>query len=187
MSDLVVRTRLPVSEVKRRFAEIPYVLMGRKNDPKGLRRYFFAVLARLLFQRISAAYDIKAKGGTDSLGVTWRSLAPATIKRRLSPKYLNKFPLSAKLWIMRLSDRLFQSLEAGFLSPGGFYYPPNADQLFEIRGAGLSLGTRVPYANAQHVARPLWPEKMQPWLDECADIAISYVMEQVARDMSKDK
>lgn len=187
MADLYVRTRLPVSEVRKRFAEVPYVLMGRKNDPKGLRKYFFAVLARLLFQRIQEAFDQKSRGGTDSLGQTWRALTPKTVRRRLSKKYIDQWPLSAKLYILRLSDRLFQSLKAGTLSPMGFYYPPHPDQLYKLTGASLAIGTQVPYANAQHANRPLWPERMQPWLEECADIAIGKVMERIALDLGRER
>lgn len=60
-----------------------------------------------------------------------------------------------KVRILRVSDRLYESLKAGTLV-NNRYYPPK-EQVFEIEGAELVLGTKVPYAKNVSRRRPVLP------------------------------
>lgn len=185
MASTIIKVRLPLREVKRRFAALPAILSGQARDPHGLKRYFHAVLARFLYQKIHAAYRVKALGGSDELGNSWRPLAKSTIKRRLSPSYLEKFPKSAKLLILRVSDRLYRSFRPGRIS--GSDYVPVTDQLYDITPKGFEIGSTVEYAAFQHKKRPLWPRYMKAWIKEGIDVALGYVFERLARIMSEEK
>jgi hypothetical protein len=185
VSDLTIRVRLPAREVHRRIAELPLVLSGSKPDRSGLRSYFYAQVDRSLMGLIHEAYRIKAMGGTDSLGESWRALATKTIKKRLSPNYVARFPLSAKLLILRVSDTLFKSLAPGWLV-GDDYKPPE-NQLYKLTRGGLELGTQVHYAQAVHKHRPLWPDELDHWLSHAIDVALGNTLERLATQMSRER
>jgi hypothetical protein len=172
-------------EVYRRFAELPGILAGSANDPRGLRCYFFSILARELMTLIHEAFRVKSLGGTDSLGESWRSLATRTIRKRQQPRYIQKFPLSARLMILRVSDTLFKSLAPGELV-GDDYRPPT-NQLYRLTREGLYLGTNVSYAKYVHKTRPLWPAELQSWLDYAIDVALGYVLERLAIQLSTER
>lgn len=84
-----------------------------------------------------------------------------------------------KVPILRVSDRLYKSLSPGTLS-GGRYYKP-ANQVFEIQGKTITLGSSVPYAAKQHKTRPLFPSinKIKPWLLEAAVVGSNAALEHV--------
>ncbi len=185
MSSITVKVRMPAREVYRRFAELPAILSGTKTDARGLRNYFYAVMARELFSLIHEAFRAKSHGGTDSLGQSWRALSTKTIKKRTSTRYINKFPLSARLLILRVSETLFKSLAPGELV-GDDYSPPK-NQEYRLTREGLYLGTNVSYGKYVHRDRPLWPEDLKHWLDHAIDIALGYVLEKLALQLSTER
>ena len=157
-----IRVNRSWKEVKRELSKLPGIISGRLPDPDGLRRFFFAVIARVLFQKIHKAFDTKSKGGTDELGNSWRSLKRSTEKRRSAKGIVAKYPLSAKLYILRMSDSIYNSLAPGNIA--GHDYRPSKDQLYELTSAGLRIGTEVEHAKYVNKKRPLWPKKMKPWI-----------------------
>jgi hypothetical protein len=185
MTTKTIRVRLPATEVQRRLKNLPKILSGTAPDPDGLRQYFFAIVARYLFNKIHAAYRIKAMGGTDELGNTWRALRPATIRRRLAPKFVARFPKSAELQILRITDTIFNSLQPGRIS--GTQYTPRPNQLFELDRNELRIGTEVEYAPFVNKKRRLWPARMRPWINEAIDIATSKTIERMAENMAKER
>lgn len=185
MADLVVKVRLSAREVRKRFAELPAVLSGTKPDRDGIRSYFFAVLARELMSLIHKAFRDKSMGGSDSLGNSWRGLSPKTVKRRRRPSLIDRFPLSAKLYILRVSDALFRSLAPGRVV-GDDYHPPE-NQIYKLTKSGLALGTELHYAAVQHRKRPIWPEEMLPWISEAIDTALSLTLTRMTRNMSRER
>jgi len=87
--------------------------------------------------------------------------------------------------ILRVSDRLLDSLSPGEINDDGSYQPPPEQVLRFHRGA-ITVGTEVPYAKYQHKTRRLWPtgRKMAGWGKEGVDRAVEALvkrMEQVRR------
>lgn len=185
MAELRVKTRLSLKEVKRRFAALPAILSGQALDPLGLRPIFFAIFARRLYELIHMAYVIKAEGGTDSLGNTWRALRPRTIKKRISKSFLDKYPMSARLLINRVTDRLLDSFKPGTIT-GNAYIPP-ANQKYVVEINRMILGSDVPYAGAVHKRRRLWPARMKDWIRDATNVALDRVFEILARSLANAK
>jgi hypothetical protein len=181
MAELVVKTRLKSSEVKKRFALLPKMISGQAPDPYNVRPYFFALVARYLYERIHEAFVTKAAGGTDSLGNSWRALKPKTIKRRLSPRFVQMYPQSALLLINRVTDRLLNSLAPGQIS--GVGYVPVREQLYLLKINELILGSDVPYSGKVHSLRRLWPRNMKRWITEACDMALDKCLLLVARKL----
>lgn len=174
MAQIKVKTRLKLREVKRRLAILPSILAGERPDPIGLRRYFFALFARRLFELIHTAFNVKSAGGTDDLGNNWRPLKPKTIKKRSSPSFIAKYPLSARLLINRVTDRLFKSFEPGRVTAAG--YLPAAEQRYILQAQQLILGSDVPYFADVHKRRRLWPARMKAWINDAVGVALDFTM-----------
>lgn len=182
MAELVVKTRLKSSEIKKRYALLPKIIAGQAADPDNVRPYFFALVARYLYERIHEAFITKAAGGTDSLGNTWRALKPKTIKRRLSPKFVQMYPQSAHLLINRVTDRLLNSLAPGQIS-GASYLPPK-EQLYLLKINELILGSNVPYSGKVGKLRRLWPRNMKRWITEACDMALDKCLLLITRRLA---
>lgn len=181
----VVTVRIPAREVKRRFAELPAVLEGKLPDRHGLRPLFFSLIAKFLFQKIHTAFRLKSMGASDELGNSWRSLSTKTVKRRLQPSVLDRYPQSVRLFMLRVSDTLFDSFAPGSVTAGSYRPVPN--QLFRLERNSLSLGSLLRYAKYVHKKRPLWPKVMKAWTAEAVDHALGIVMERLAYIMSREK
>ena len=91
--------------------------------------------------------DAKAK--QSAARMAWAILKAAGAKTRLSVFGRRKVK------ILRLSDRLYDSLCAGTLS-GNRYYKPR-EQIFDYLNGELTMGTGVPYSSHQNKRRRLIP------------------------------
>jgi hypothetical protein len=181
----IVKVRLPLREVKKRFLDLPAILAGRLPDPRGIRRYFFSLVARFLYRLIHTAFDAKSRGGTDSLGYSWRSLKPSTLRRRKSPSILERFPHSAQLYILRVSGALYDSFAPGEITGGN--YVPKSGQLFDITHDGLALGSTLRHAKHAFKKRPLWPPKIKGWIKDATDYALNKVLNRMADEMAQER
>lgn len=181
MAELVVKTKLNTREVKKRFADLPRIISGEKADPLGLRRFFFAVFARRLYELIHEAYRLKSMGASDSLGNNWRALKPKTIKNRTRASFISKYPLSAQLLINRVSDRLFNSLAPGRVA--GQDYLPTKDQTFILSSKELILGSNVEYSNRVNKLRRLWPARMKAWFQDAVSLALDRTLIRLAKSL----
>ncbi len=176
-AQVTIRTSKPGKEVKALLRGLGSILSGRKEDQYGLCPVFYGVMAKELYKRISAAYAKKAEGFTDDLDNEWAKLAPRTVKNRLSAKLVNRYPLSARLLILRVSDALYSSLHPGEFD--GSTYHPSKEQIFHYNRGKLKLGSRCSHASYAHAKRPLWPEEMDPWIQASIDLAMQAVTERI--------
>lgn len=80
--------------------------------------------------------------------------------------------------IMRLSDKIYNSLTPSSLGVKGFYRP-RKDQLFEVSTDKISIGTKVDYARFHNETRPVIPENISPWITESFAIAQKAVAEHI--------
>ncbi len=164
--------------------DLPDKIAGVRKDHTGIVEEFWAVFAREFYKRLSRGFLKKSMGGSDNLGNRWKPLSPRTIEKRKrqgtrhgglrkSKTFREAVTQAAKSHIPILIDtgRLYTSLLPGRVS-GGTYTKKNEDQIFEVKRGQVSLGTKVPYAETQHKARPLWPPEMDRWIDESIDEAL---------------
>ena len=77
--------------------------------------------------------------------------------------------------ILIRSGRLLRSLEPGRLS-GNRYYPLK-DQIYDLKGGRLQLGTKVPYAAKQNEERLIWGRE---------DVFISMAIEEAQKRLVKE-
>jgi len=182
MAELRVKTKLGSREVRRRLASLPKIIAGEQPDPLGLRRVFFAIVARRLYELIYEAFIIKSQGGSDSLGNSWRGLKKATIKKRTRASFVSIYPLSSRLLINRVSDRLLNSLKPGQVDGLHNYIPPQ-NQLYLIEFNRLILGSNLTYSKYVHKARRLWPARMKRWIEDAVETAMDYVILKFAKSL----
>lgn len=83
------------------------------------------------------------------------------------------------LLILRVSDRLSESVAPGKFDPLNGYYKRNRDQVFILSRGRIELGTQVPYAAQVDKTRRLWPEDMAPWIDRAVAFGRDKVMDKV--------
>ena len=57
-------------------------LAGDGLDPSGRIDRIKERMAEVLLEKISDAYEVKMRGGTDEFGIQWPDLSPATIRRK---------------------------------------------------------------------------------------------------------
>lgn len=147
-----------------RFYKLPAILVGKAEDPDGLRQTFIAAFTHRLLEKISEAYLDKSAGGADELGNKWLPLSERYAKRKSSAWFLRKYPNSIPNAIMRLTDKLLQSW-----SPGDFntlrYFPPK-NQVVEFNASLLRIFSEVEYSDYQAARRPIIPEDIGPWISE---------------------
>jgi len=176
-----VKTKKSPVELQGLLSDLPKYLAGIKRDHYGLRKEYWAVFARELYKRISRGYLKKSMGGKDDLSSKWKPLKKSTIDRRLrqgsrhghlrksktfrEAVALLKAAATGKVPILIDTGRLYNSLRPGRVV-GGNYTKNTVDQIFSIKGGEVSLGTKVPYSEMQHKTRPLWPAKMDKWVQE---------------------
>tara|TARA_R110002020_G_scaffold62712_4_gene167503 strand:+ start:1050 stop:1652 length:603 start_codon:yes stop_codon:yes gene_type:complete len=181
-----VRTNKNAAQLRGLLSDLPKYLAGTKRDHYGLRKEYWAVFARELYKRISRGYLQKSMGGKDNLANKWKPLEQSTINKRLrqGKRYgglkksktfreavaLLKIAATGKVPILIDTGRLYNSLRPGTVV-GGSYSKKTVDQIFEIKGGEVALGSKVPYAEMQHKARPLWPARMDKWIQESLEEA----------------
>jgi hypothetical protein len=69
---------------------IPGYLSGRKKDRHQIAKVFWGVFIAELFSQIQLGYAVKAEGGSDSLGNSWKPLSPSTIAKRKERGYIKR-------------------------------------------------------------------------------------------------
>lgn len=180
-----IKTRLSRLKVAGFFRELPAILSGTAPDPHGVRNAFLGAFCRSMFQSISKAYVAKSKGGADDLGNTWNPLKPKSIAYRLRPKTVSRYPLSSKLWIMQLSQRLLKSLQPGDVV-GGRYKPPTG-QIVEVDGHTLTFGSDVPYAGRQDAMRRIVPAHIKPWVDKAMFEGVSAMSKKIHNVLTSNR
>lgn len=180
-----IKTRLSRIKVAGFFRSLPAILAGRGSDPHGIRNAFQGAFCQSIFQSIHEAFIAKSRGGSDDLGNVWSPLKPKTIARRLSAKMRDRYPLSNKLWIMQLSQRLLKSLKPGDVM-GGRYKPPT-DQIAKFTGSGVTLGSKVPYAGRQNALRTLVPRRMKRWVNKATDAGVQAMSNRITALLTSNK
>lgn len=160
MSVTHTTTRKSAIDVRSLIATIPRVLQGRTIDHHRVAEYFWAAFARSFFTSLQRSYEARAKGYSDELGNVWLPLAASTIRRRMSPKFIARYPRSAALEILRVSDRLYNSLSPGAYS-GGTYQTVSVDQIFNWTTGRITIGTKAPYSIYVNARRPLLPQPIE--------------------------
>ncbi len=166
MRTITVVTRRSKAEILREIRKLPQTA-GKSKD-------FMTRLGMAVFEQIALNYRRKARGGTDANGLRWKSLAPYTLamrKKREGLLFKRARVTIAGVEILRVTDRLLDSLTPGAPAEQGGVSSAVADQIFRIGDGELTLGTSVEYAVFQHEgfppkvpARPLWakPEEWRP-------------------------
>lgn len=75
------------ADVSRIAQQLAGILSGREPDTMGIGRGFLLALGFAVLSSVKEAYVIKARGGTDAMGVRWPKLKPQTIaNRRVGPR-----------------------------------------------------------------------------------------------------
>lgn len=157
--------------------QLPAILSGKVSDKFDLRKTFLTHFAYHIMRQVGDAFEAKSEGGTDDLGHSFEPLKPSTIRRKSTPKYKRKFPLSVAHRIMRASDRLMNSLSEGIIE-GNTYFPPK-NQVVQFRQGILKIFSNLKYAKFQANRRPFWPENIMPWISEALKLAIQAVAIQI--------
>lgn len=136
---------------------------GTPNSEVGrlLARVGAAVLAK-----VTNAFKVKSRGGTDECGLKWRRLSQATLDDRKRRTARRK--AVARYWgrddILRDTSELLDSLDAGAhpsqMSAG---HHPGPDQVFKVGNNEVEVGTAVDYAVLHHQGRGRRPPKRRLW------------------------
>lgn len=69
-------------ELYQKVLELKSILTGDAPDTQGVARGFLLAIGLAALSDIKEAFLIKAKGGTDAMGISWPPLQPSTISRR---------------------------------------------------------------------------------------------------------
>lgn len=82
--------------------------------------------------------------------------------------------------IMIDKGRLQRSLLPGKFNPSHGYVKKNKDQLFKVLKTVVHIGTNVEYAvhhdeGRTSVPRPVWPNDMEPWVEQALEVAYEAV------------
>ena len=94
------------ADVTRIALQLAQVLAGRQPDTHGVARGFLLSLGFAALSDIKEAYIVKARGGTDEMGIKWKPLAPATIAaRRVGPRDRQNATIAARERIRQRETR----------------------------------------------------------------------------------
>jgi hypothetical protein len=118
----------------------------------------------------------------DTAKMVAAKIAWATLKNQGARTKKEEFS-DRDVLIMRVTDTIYNSLAPG--KAGARTYRPPANQVFEIEGTTVTMGTDVPYAHFHNNTRPVIPDNIQPWIDESIDIAANAVMEHMQTEVAK--
>lgn len=126
---------------------------GLRRKGNGKRPLLTAAQDKLWRGVFARAYRrLNAKGDKDAAGNA-AALAWAVVKRQGGKTILGEYG-GTKVEIGRDTGRLLNSL-----SPGTAPMPTSGDQVLRVETGSVAVGTRVPYAEAFHRKRPLWPDE----------------------------
>ena len=144
--------------------DLPQILSGKSSKHRELREIFWGAFAREFFVHVSRSYDSRSQGQTDDIGRKFRRLSPATLSKK-----------GPRIGILRATDRLYQSYKPGAYA-GGKYRPP-PEQVFDISGRGLKMGSSVPYAKEATKFRPIIPSRgivsYDLWISKSVNVALN--------------
>lgn len=74
-------------QARERLALLGLVLSGQSNEAPQIHQRFLLAMGLALLGNIKSAYVVKARGGTDEMGIKWAPLQPQTIaNRRVGPR-----------------------------------------------------------------------------------------------------
>lgn len=83
MGTITVRVnRITKANLKRVLRNVPSYCVGRVVDYHGIGRMFRLNMAIAFLEKVSTAFDVKSRGGTDDLGNRWKPLKKETIAQR---------------------------------------------------------------------------------------------------------
>ena len=148
--------------IKLMLRNLPAILTGKTAAHTRIREAFIGGFSRRMMELVHRAAIRKSNGGTDELGESWKPLKRSTIRWRRSRRIASKYPRSRQLKMMRLSERLFDSIKPGSFN-GTIYIAPE-EQVFHFTRGLLTLGSSVPYAERQFSMRSPFPKNINPWL-----------------------
>lgn len=146
---------------------------GRGLLTAGENRIWKGIFASTLARLAPRVGENKAKALAARLA--WGILKARGARTRLEALGGRKVPIHI------VTHRLERSLQPGTLS--GRNYKPPEEQIFEIGGRGVIIGTAVPYGAKLHRTRRLWPSvrKMAPWLQTATRKGVAALVQQVAK------
>ena len=105
------------------------------------------------------------------------SLAWSIVKEQLGATTLLELTRDKMLPLLQRTHRLEKSLRPGKFN--GQEYEPPLDQVYSRTRLGLTWGTSVEYANRVSQKRPIWPDSIDPWLDEALEAGINAVVNRI--------
>lgn len=88
---------------------------------------------------------------------------------------------SRNVKIMRLTDKLFDSLEPSQINRNG--YRTRRNQLVVKSKGSVRLGTKVKYAKFHNKTRPVIPEDINKWVEEATKFALNEVNQHILRSV----
>jgi hypothetical protein len=137
----------------------------RPTLPPGLDKVWRRVYARN-FSRLALVMDEDDARGI-AAAKAWNTVKDMGAWTLIGTLGVKQMPL------LNRTGRLEESLVPNPLSSGGFgagqYEPANADQIFRIASGSLEIGTKVEYAEAVSVKRPIWPRRIGPWMEQAVE------------------
>jgi len=136
-------------------------LLSPRENKEWKRIYSTKLNRLLLFKDETTAKEIAAASA-------WKEMKEKGAKTKLDTLG------SRDVLIMRVTDAIYNSLEP---AKGGMNYRPRKNQLVEIVGGVLTVGTLVDYAKFHNNSRPVIPEDISKWTKESMDIAFKAAMD----------
>lgn len=97
--------------------QLAAVLSGAQDDATGVARAFLLAIGYAALSDIREAFVIKARGGTDAMGIKWEPLKPATIANRRVGKKDMQDP-NVRDWI-RARDAAMKAIQKEFARQEG--------------------------------------------------------------------
>jgi len=139
-------------------------LLSPEEDAEWRRKYS-SVLSQLMLKiNYSQAQVIAAK-------IAWAHVKKMGARTRLDVLG------DRNVLIMRITDRIFDSLEPSINSNRG--YRPKKNQLYKQTGNKLEIGTLVEYAKYHNKSRPVIPDNYEPWVRIATEKAMSEVINHI--------
>lgn len=114
-----------------------------------------------IFRSLLAKFLLQGMGNIEA-HVKAAKLAWAIMKSRGAKTRIDTLG-NRNVPILRVTDRLLNSITPGrYVASSGVYSPPT-EQIFTIRSDSVTIGSKVPYAKYVHRKRPLWPVGNARW------------------------
>lgn len=159
-----VTVKISRRQVVQKVHQLVNSLTGRSTDLAEEAKGIQLRIGTVLMSKISQAFEDKARGGRGEDGITWKPLAPATIRRRQKRNRRGQKE-NTDVEILRDTGLLF-----GSLSPGTF----TKDTILQAGAGRVIVGTnQKPWhhrGTRRLPARPYWPPDGKLPADWWADI-----------------